>query len=208
MNRKCLVIISGLVFLIAVIPAASSGKLQIKQERYLHSFGGHVDSVMAKEFVVCKDCERIDRPVKKEKPLQLAVRFSESGEQQNMEIDEKKETESVIHYEKPEAVPYTVYFDFNEHTLSAEEAGKLKEIAELLMNDGYTEFEATGYADSAGTEEYNLALSRKRAERVVQILESVGVIPVKTAGLGECCSLSSDGDSRRVEVIFKRKEVK
>ena len=74
------------------------------------------------------------------------------------------------------------------------------------MRTGISHYEITGYADSAGTEAYNLDLSRRRAEAVRDYLLSVGV-PRDHIGLafyGETRRLVDaaelDGNNRAVTV--------
>jgi len=78
-------------------------------------------------------------------------------------------------------------------------------LAEMLIKDGYNEFEAVGFTDKKGSREYNLMLSSRRAERVTEILTSLGATPSKTEGRGKCCTHSSDDESRRVEIKFMKK---
>jgi outer membrane protein OmpA-like peptidoglycan-associated protein len=70
----------------------------------------------------------------------------------------------------------------------------------------------SGYADPRGSEEFNLALSRRRAESVKSALQSVGVDPnrlvVEGLGAADDCGDADDLDidalERRVDIHFER----
>ena len=67
-----------------------------------------------------------------------------------------------------------VYFDFNESALSTEATSAVERDAECLKKNTGRTITLTGRTDPRGTEEYNLALSDKRAQAVRQHLESLG----------------------------------
>jgi len=93
---------------------------------------------------------------------------------------------------------WTVYFDFDSYFLKKSEKKKLEKIKGAVR--------VKGYASPEGSEEYNLKLSKKRAESVAEFLKKRGVRVLKVEGLGErSCSLSSERWSfcRKVEVEGK-----
>jgi outer membrane protein OmpA-like peptidoglycan-associated protein len=67
-----------------------------------------------------------------------------------------------------------------------------------------------GFTDSTGSDEFNLDLSRRRAESVARALESRGVDPgrIRTSGLGEAYPVADNSSpggrqlNRRVEIII------
>ncbi len=68
-----------------------------------------------------------------------------------------------------------VYFDFNESGLSAEATGAIEKNAECMKKVGTRAVGLAGYTDPRGTEEYNLALSDKRAQSVKDRMVRLGV---------------------------------
>jgi peptidoglycan-associated lipoprotein len=67
----------------------------------------------------------------------------------------------------------SVHFDFNEATLTIEATGRLADAVNCLKGGGAAT--ALGHADPRGTQEYNLALSERRARMVREHLERLGV---------------------------------
>jgi peptidoglycan-associated lipoprotein len=67
-----------------------------------------------------------------------------------------------------------VFFDFNENVLSTEATAAIDHNAECLKAAAPASLTLTGHTDPRGTEEYNLALSDKRAQAVRDRLQRVG----------------------------------
>ena len=59
-----------------------------------------------------------------------------------------------------------VYFEFDRYDVTTESAPILDKIAELFLRDTSRRYLITGQTDSRGSAEYNLTLSRNRAEQV------------------------------------------
>lgn len=89
-------------------------------------------------------------------------------------------------------------FDFDSSELKPESRGMVAELAKKLPKD--KKISVTGYTDRLGSESYNLALSKKRAEVVKAELVKNGISAknIKTEGLGKsvqivsCDSVSGD----------------
>jgi peptidoglycan-associated lipoprotein len=97
-----------------------------------------------------------------------------------------------------------VYFDFNEYSLTTEGTSAIDKDAECIKKDnrGAT---LTGHTDQRGTEEYNLALSDRRAQSVKDRLIKLGVTGnLKTVAKGELDATGKDeagfAHDRRVDV--------
>lgn len=97
-----------------------------------------------------------------------------------------------------------VYFDFNEYALTTEATAAIDRDADCIKksNRGAT---LTGRTDPRGTEEYNLALSDKRAQSVKDRLARLGVTGnLKTVARGEMDATGKDeagwAHDRRVDV--------
>jgi peptidoglycan-associated lipoprotein len=70
-----------------------------------------------------------------------------------------------------------IYFDFNENVLSTEATAAIDRNAECVKKNGSRALSLTGHTDPRGTEEYNLALSDRRAQAVRDRLQRVGATP-------------------------------
>jgi outer membrane protein OmpA-like peptidoglycan-associated protein len=81
-----------------------------------------------------------------------------------------------------------VNFAFDDATVDAEARPLLERFARVA-NKYYPQSTITveGFADPAGSQSYNLALSRERAENVARALQSLGLTgnPLRTIGFGE-----------------------
>ena len=79
-----------------------------------------------------------------------------------------------------------IYFDFGKADIKPESNELLNDLAQMLKNDSHTMFLVTGYTDLRGDDEYNLELSKDRAEAVVKALVQRGVRAntLKSAGIG------------------------
>ena len=99
-----------------------------------------------------------------------------------------------------------IYFDFNEYALTTEATASIDRDADCIKksNRGAT---LTGKTDPRGTEEYNLALSDKRAQSVKERLARLGVTGnLKTVARGEMDATGKDeagwAKDRRVDVAW------
>lgn len=110
------------------------------------------------------------------------------------------------------AVPksYLVFFDFDKSDLTPEAREILRQAADNARVANITRIEATGHADRAGTDKYNLKLSKRRAEAVQAELVRLGLSgqEIGVAWKGETDPLvpTDDGvrepQNRRVEIVF------
>jgi peptidoglycan-associated lipoprotein len=69
----------------------------------------------------------------------------------------------------------TVYFEFDEATLSDEAKATLVRNAAWLRANPNARVQVEGNADERGTNEYNLALGERRAAAVKSYLSSLGI---------------------------------
>lgn len=69
----------------------------------------------------------------------------------------------------------TIYFEFDQATLSDLTKDTLVRNAEWLRTNPDTRIQVEGNADERGTPEYNLALGERRAEAVKSYLSSLGI---------------------------------
>jgi OOP family OmpA-OmpF porin len=86
-----------------------------------------------------------------------------------------KATQRVVTTTEKRIVGLTVEnatFDFNESEIRASDRRELDEVGEFLRGQSRSYVVLNGYTDNVGSEEYNLALSRRRAESVADYLAS------------------------------------
>ena len=95
-----------------------------------------------------------------------------------------------------------VKFAFDSSTLTPAAKANLDKLAEVLINNPDTDINIYGYTDSKGKDEYNLALSDRRAEAVKTYMATKGVNASRmiTMGMGEVDPVASnDTDAGRAE---------
>jgi outer membrane protein OmpA-like peptidoglycan-associated protein len=68
-----------------------------------------------------------------------------------------------------------VHFDFNKAKIRAGDAAVLDEAASTLKANPNTVINVKGYCDAIGSENYNLKLSDRRADSVVDYLVKAGI---------------------------------
>lgn len=130
-----------------------------------------------------------------------------------------------IHFGKPSPAPvrtaapvppgqeprnFLVFFDFNKANITEEARRIIISASEAAKTGGATRIEITGHADRSGTDTYNLALSKRRAEIVKKELLRLGLASadVVTFAKGEREPLvpTDDGvrepQNRRVEIVY------
>ncbi len=105
---------------------------------------------------------------------------------------------------------YGIYFDFNKANLKPESEPTLKEIAKLLKQNPKLNLYVVGHTDNVGKINYNMKLSRARAEAVVKALATkygVSQNRLQPYGVGPLVPVSSNETeegralNRRVELV-------
>jgi outer membrane protein OmpA-like peptidoglycan-associated protein len=79
---------------------------------------------------------------------------------------------------KPENVS-PVYFDFDKSKLLKSGKATLDSVYDILANNPTYSIKVDAHTDSKGSEEYNIKLSKRRAEAVVNYLVKKGIDPVR-----------------------------
>lgn len=108
-------------------------------------------------------------------------------------------------------VHFILYFRSGSTTLTPESVNKIPEIMETINQRQSQSISVVGHADTAGNRQYNLRLSKQRADAVGRILAEKGImkIHIKTTSHGEENPLIKTADNvneprnRRVEVIVR-----
>lgn len=113
----------------------------------------------------------------------------------------------------PAPVPrnYIVFFDFDRDTLTPTARQTVETASANAKAGGITKIDVTGYTDRAGTPQYNLGLSKRRAERVRDSMVALGVpsnqIVVAWKGEADPAVPTADGvpepRNRRVTIIYE-----
>lgn len=102
-----------------------------------------------------------------------------------------------------------LFFDFDKAVLRPESFPELDRIVTLMKDKPSLEIEISGHTDSSGPDQYNMNLSEKRANSVVQYLngKSIGKERMKVLFLGENKPIDSNdtaaGRKRNRRVEFK-----
>lgn len=110
-----------------------------------------------------------------------------------------------------------ILFDFDKATLKEESKRNLEKLGVILNKYADTNVLLEGHTDATGSEEYNLELSRRRAQAVANFLAGLGVNPTRFTimGYGESQPIADNATeegrrlNRRVEVaIFANDRLK
>jgi len=111
---------------------------------------------------------------------------------------------------KGSASVYGIYFDFDKADIKPESEPAIKEIAKLLQENKGLKIYLVGHTDNVGTLDYNLKLSKARADAVVKELTTKYKISsgrIKAFGVGSLAPLASNktdegrAKNRRVELV-------
>ena len=108
----------------------------------------------------------------------------------------------------PPEVLHGVNFEFDSARLTPNAKTVLRGVAERLLAHSDTEVEIAGHTDSKGSDEYNQALSERRAESVRDFLIDLGVDPgrLQARGYGDTRPVDSNASdegrerNRRIEM--------
>ena len=108
------------------------------------------------------------------------------------------------------AAVYGIYFDHDSADIKQESKPSLQAIADMLTNNSSLKLYVVGHTDMTGKFEYNVALSLRRADAVVQALvNEYGIAAERLAGkgAGPLCPIGSNKNesgrklNRRVELV-------
>lgn len=109
------------------------------------------------------------------------------------------------------APSFMVFFEWDKSTLDSQALVTIQRAADAYRSKGGAQLTATGHTDTTGPENYNLALSLRRANAVRDQLIQDGVKPedISVVGRGKAQPLVPTGDNvrerqnRRVEIVFR-----
>ncbi len=112
---------------------------------------------------------------------------------------------------QPQATSFMVFFDWDRSNLSQQALSTIAQAAQAFKAKGSARITATGHTDTSGPENYNMALSLRRANAVKDALVRNGVpaTAIAVVGRGEQGLLvpTPDGvrepQNRRVEIVLQ-----
>jgi OmpA-OmpF porin, OOP family len=112
---------------------------------------------------------------------------------------------------EPQAPSFMVFFDWDRSNLSAQALNTIKQAAGAYKTKGSARITATGHTDKSGPDDYNMALSLRRANTVKDALvrEGVPAPAISVIGRGESQPLVQTADgvrepqNRRVEIVVQ-----
>ncbi|MEW6570286.1 MAG: OmpA family protein [Nitrospirota bacterium] len=105
---------------------------------------------------------------------------------------------------------YGIYFDFNKADIKPESEAAIKEIAKLLQQNSRLKLYVVGHTDNVGTLDYNMKLSKARADAVVKELVAkykISAQRLNAFGVGSLAPVASNdveegrAKNRRVELV-------
>lgn len=87
----------------------------------------------------------------------------------------------------PASADYTVYFDFDSWTLTAEDLAVIQQAINNARAGGQSHIAIVGHTDTSGSPRYNQRLSERRANVVKDVMVQMGARPesIQTSGVGE-----------------------
>jgi len=102
-----------------------------------------------------------------------------------------------------------VFFDFDKSELKPESFAELDKLVELLLKNPAVKMEIAGHTDSKGDKKYNLLLSQKRAESVMEYLLKKGIdkLRLTAKGYGDTQPVAPN-DTEENQAKNRRTEVK
>ena len=113
----------------------------------------------------------------------------------------------------PILMPTDLLFDYDKPDLRPEAVASLEKLGELIRRNPAAQFLIEGHSDSFGTDEYNLNLSRRRAESVKAWLTGTMHLPeqsIETRGFGKTRliapatgTVEEQRINRRVEIVIR-----
>ncbi len=103
-----------------------------------------------------------------------------------------------------------LYFDFDKATFKQESYNELNKLERMMLQNPNLKVEIAGHTDVVGTKNYNLFLSRKRAEAVKDFLTKKGIDSrrIKIVGYGSSRPLASNDDEKDGRELNRRVEFK
>lgn len=107
----------------------------------------------------------------------------------------------------PVCQPRLAYFDFDEATIRSDAKQTIEENASCLKSrSDVKSIQVVGHCDERGTEEYNMALGKRRADAVKGVLSNLGVKSVSSKSRGSLDPVVSGASSESEHQRNRRAE--
>lgn len=135
--------------------------------------------------------------------------ISTIGVKENMEFSKKTGVDldfGLLKISKKEIVIPNISYDFNQSELKPESKIELDKLARILIETPKVVIEISAHTDEKGGNEYNLSLSQKRAQNVVNYLISKGVSETRMVakGYGESQPLKKNAETEENHALNRR----
>lgn len=135
--------------------------------------------------------------------------ISTIGVKENMEFSKKTGVDldfGLLKISKKEIVIPNISYDFNQSELKPESKIELDKLARILIETPKVVIEISAHTDEKGGNEYNLSLSQKRAQNVVNYLISKGVSEARMVakGYGESQPLKKNAETEENHALNRR----
>jgi outer membrane protein OmpA-like peptidoglycan-associated protein len=145
-------------------------------------------------------------------PITKNIDLKAITENRKINIDITLISQKTIEEGKP-VVLNNIFFDYNKYELKSESYSELNRIVELFKNNPFWLIQINGYTDSKGEDDYNLKLSKNRAQSVVDYIVSKGIeiFRITALGYGKASPIASNDTeegrehNRRVEFSIIKK---
>ncbi len=143
----------------------------------LNETSGHLEQFTADEdgeieTVIAPNNDYLLKAEKKDH-FTLSKRFSTKGQDQPKTFEFEFPMEEIV-LEKPIVIE-NIYYDFDEWAIRPDAVPSLNKITQLLKDNPTLKVELSSHTDTRGEYAYNLTLSQKRAESVVDYLVLHGI---------------------------------
>lgn len=134
------------------------------------------------------------------------------GIDDNCKKDEEKVVKTRSYADMSVFKSYTIYFDFDKSNIRASEQATLDRVARDIVTMNPKHVTVVGHADASGPDDYNQALSGRRADSVSSALTGMGVtnrvIDEDAKGERDLAVPTPDGvklqENRRVTIQFRK----
>jgi len=103
-------------------------------------------------------------------------------------INPKRENELVadMTIEEPKDFHWVLFFfDFDKSEMKPEYEAQLDELVKAMLEFPGAKFEVSGHTDARGSDEYNMKLSKKRADYIKSVLTKKGLEPNQIIAVGK-----------------------
>lgn len=174
---------------------SESGKPLSKVTVYLKGNDGTIDSTYTnnKGIYTFKDLKantQYEVSAHKEGYFGNSKNFNTDGIVKNTVLSKKIGYDldfELLKITKKEITIQNIYYDFDKYELKEESKKELDKLVNILLETPNVEIVINSHTDEQGTEEYNLRLSEKRSQSVVNYLIEKGVDPkrLQAKGYGE-----------------------